>query len=360
MNLPNLKNYSALVIPVLLIYTFLLSFLNYEVPTALWVLDLSLVLVSFSIYVFQKSMVSYVLRRIRGAIVTIFIISSFVFLMLRVLPGGPFDQEKVLPPEVKANIEAKYNLDAPLHEQFFNYIVGLVQGDLGESYKYLGRDVSDIISESLPASLELGIYSLILAFIIGIPTGVIAASKHNTIIDNVAMFGAIGFVALPNFVVAAFLIVLFVYWIPIFPPGFWEGTSSYILPVIVLGTRPAASIARLTRSSVLDVISSDYIRTARSKGLSDWSILFKHVLKNSLIPVLTFSGPLVAGILSGAFVVEMIFAIPGIGKHFIQSVGNRDYPLILGLTLFYSVLLIVANLIVDLLYSYFDPRIKLK
>ena len=293
------------------------------------------------------------------SIATIFVIITITFLLLRTLPGGPFDQEKVLPPEVQANIEARYHLDEPVLYQFAYYLKGLLKGDMGESYKYVHRNVSDIIRETLPISIQLGIYSLILAFLLGVPFGVLAAARQNTLTDRFLMISAISGVSLPSFLVAPLLILFFCFYMGWFEPALWEGPSYYVLPLVVLGTRPASVIARLTRASVLEVIRSDYVRTAKAKGLNHLVVLYKHVLKNAFLPVLTYSGPLVAGILTGAFIVEHIFAIPGLAKHLITSVNNRDYPLILGVTLLYSVILIVSNLIVDLLYSHFDPRIRL-
>lgn len=336
-----------------------LTFFNVALPSSAWWSLAGLFLLSLIYYTLSQNLVVYVVKRFLEAIFVIWIIASATFLLLRIVPGGPFDSEKALPPEVKANIEAKYNLNAPLFEQYIDYLVKLTKGDLGESYKYLGRGVSEIVVETLPISVELGIYSLILSFMIGIPAGVYAASKHSQWQDSATMIAAISGVSLPSFLVAPILILIFCFWLGWFEPALWEGPTYYILPTIVLGTRSAAIIARLTRSSVLEVIRSDYIRTARSKGLSETKILYKHVLKNSLIPVLTFAGPLTAGILSGSFVVEQIFAIPGMGKHLVLSVSNRDYPLILATTLVFSVMLIFANLIVDILYAYFDPRIKL-
>jgi len=353
------KSYLSGVIFFTLFTTLIMSFMNYEIPTALWIVDFILVIGTLTWYTLSKNLVTYVMARIAEAFVVLLVIATLTFALLRVMPGGPFDQEKSLPPEVIANIEAKYNLNAPLAQQYFDYIIGIFKGDLGESYKYLGRNVADIIVESFPASFELGIFSLIISFLIGIPLGVFAASKHNTFWDNTAMFVAVSGVSLPSFLIAPILIIIFCFWLDWLPPAFWDGPEYYILPVVILGIRPAAVIARLTRASVLEVIRSDYVRTARAKGLPEQVVLYRHVLKNSLIPVLTFSGPLAAGILSGSFIMELIFAIPGMGKHLIQSVTNRDYPLILGLTLLFSAMLVLANLIVDILYSYFDPRIKL-
>lgn len=342
-----------------------LDLANFDIPNALWWLFAGWSLLAASIAIVRGQMFVYVGRRLLQALFTIWVIATATFLMLRFLPGGPFDSDKALPPEIKANIEAKYGLNKPFAEQYLGYLNGLVHGDLGESYKYVGRNVSDIVKETLPISAQLGFYALLVAFAIGIPLGVFAASKHNTFIDHALMMAAISGVALPSFMVGPLLVMIFSFGIPfaafqgLLPPALWESPIYYLLPVLTLGIRPAAIIARMTRASVLDVIRSDFIRTARAKGVAGRVVLFKHVLKNSLIPVLTISGPLAADLLSGAFVIEIVFAVPGMGKHLVQSVSNRDYPLVLGLTLIFSAMLIVANLIVDLLYTVVDPRIKL-
>ena len=328
-------------------------------PTANYYACLITAAVGFFYMVVNLKMSKYVGKRFLEALLTIFIIASVTFILLRILPGGPFDSEKALPPEVLANINAKYNLDKGVFTQYFMYLKDLSVLDLGQSYKYIGRGVTDIIVESFPASFKLGFYALILSYLMGVPLGLYAAARHNTWWDSFFMFVANSGVALPSFLVAPILIIIFCFWWDILPPALWQGPIYYILPVFTLGIRPASVIARLTRSSVLDVIRSDYIRTARSKGLDEKVVLYKHVLRNSLIPLLTMSGPLIASLLSGTFVIEVIFAVPGIGKHFVQSVSNRDYPLILGLTLMFSVILVFANLIVDLLYAVVDPRIKL-
>jgi oligopeptide transport system permease protein len=310
--------------------------------------------------VISQQMLVYVTKRILEAGVTLFLIATLTFVMLRFLPGGPFDSEKALPPEIKANIDAKYGLDKPLLIQYENYMLGLLKGDFGQSYKFIGRTVSDIISDAYPVSFQLGIFALILSFIVGIPLGVIAAAKHNTWIDSAAMITAMSGVAVPSFLTAPILILIFSIWNDWLPPAMWDGPEYYILPVIVLGIRPAAYIARLTRSSVLEVIRADFVRTARAKGLGEFKILFKHVLRNSLIPVLTYAGPLIAGILSGTFIVEVIFNIPGMGRHFVMSVTNRDYPLVMALTLLFGMTYVLANLVVDILYGIVDPRIRVK
>lgn len=338
---------------------------NYEIPAALWYALVLWGLAGAVFAVVRGQMFVYVSKRLLEAFLVTWVIATLTFVMLRFLPGGPFDAEKALPPEIKANIEAKYGLNRPVLEQYGDYLLKLVRGDLGESYKYLGRSVSEIISETLPVSFQLGFYSMLLAFAIGIPLGVFAASRHNSWLDSGSMLFAISGVALPSFMVGPLLVLFFSFGVPfsqlhgLLPPALWESSIYYILPVLTLGLRPAAIIARMTRSSVLDVIQADFVRTAKAKGVARQVVLYKHVLKNSLIPVLTIAGPLLAGVLSGSFVIEIIFAIPGMGKHLVQSVTNRDYPLIMGLTLVYSVMLILSNLVVDLLYTVVDPRIKL-
>lgn len=336
-----------------------LSFFYYEIPLSLLWLFLLSSAVSFFIYISKQRLFLYTLGRVAEALLTLFIVASVTFLLLRLLPGGPFDQEKTLAPEIKANIEAKYHLDKPLYWQYTYYMKGLFRGYLGESYKYTDRDISDILKDSLPTSIQLGIYALILAFLMGVPLGVFAAQRQNTLSDRTAMILSISGVSLPSFVIAPVFILIFSFHLGWLEPALWEGTLFYILPSFVLGLRPASVIARLTRASVLDVAGSDYVRTGRAKGLDEVTIFYKHILKNAFLPVLTFSAPLIAGILTGSFIIEKIFAVPGLGQHFINSVTNRDYPLILGTLLVYSFLLILSNLIVDLLYTYFDPRIKL-
>ena len=329
------------------------------------------------VVVVRLGLLSFFFRRLLSSLVVLFIIATLTFVMLRWLPGGPFDEEKALPPIVKANIEKKYGLDRPVVEQYWSYIKGICQGEFGYSYKYEGRSVAEIISDALPISMTLGIFALLVAFSLGIPAGLFAAARHGTYSDSSAMILAISGISLPSFLLAPILIYIFSFGWPInilapglhnllidydilLPPALWFSPKHYILPVVTLGIRPAAFIARLTRASVLDVIQQDFVRTARSKGLSERIVLYRHVLRNSLVPVLTYSGPLVSGILSGSFVIEIIFAIPGISKHFVQSVFNRDYPLIMALTLVSSLMLITANLVVDILYKAFDPRIEVQ
>jgi len=250
-------------------------------------------------------------------------------------------------------------MDKPLPQQYLLFLKDLVRGDFGPSFKYIGRSVNDILKDTFPVSLHLGLMAISLAFLIGIPLGLLSAYKQNTWIDSSSMFAAILGVTLPNFLVGAILILLFAINLRWFPAGLWEGPEYWVLPVFCLGLRPISYIARLFRSSVLEVIKEDYIRTARAKGLSELPVLLKHVCKNSLIPIITVSGPLLAAIVTGSFVVEQIFAIPGMGKHFVTAVQNRDYTLVMGTTMLYGALLVLANLLVDIMYAVVDPRIKL-
>ena len=353
-----IKNFLLVIFPISFLSLVFLSFFNYKLPPVLVTLCLASLSFLFISYILERRTLLYVIKRLSGCVLVLFIIASLTFLMLRLLPGGPFDAEKALPPEIKANIEARYNLDQPLYKQYLIYIQNLLKGDLGSSYKYLDKDVSAIIAETLPLSIQLGLFSLILAYLLGIPLGVYSAARHGTLRDKAAMVLAVSGIALPSFLTAPLFILFFGFKLSLFEVALWEGPSYYVLPVLVLGLRPASIIARLIRVSVLDSLKSDYTRTARSKGLHPFIIFYKHVLKNAFLPVLTLSGPLIAAMLAGSFIIEQIFAINGIGKHFVLSVTNRDYPLILAATLVYCAILVLANLIVDLLYSYFDPRIK--
>ena len=354
-----MKTFTVLALFCSFLSLIVLSFFNYKIPQVLTAVVVILTAVVFIFYISHKNLVTYAFKRFVGAVALLFIISSLVFVLLRTLPGGPFDEERALPPEIKENIRAKYSLGAPLYKQYGMYIQKLLKGDMGESFKYLEQNVSEILKDSMPASVQLGLYALILSYLLGIPLGVLSAVKHNTLWDRLAMITAISGIALPSFLTAPLVILFFGFYLGWFEVALWEGPAYYTLPVLVLGMRPASVIARLTRSSVLEVLNSDYVRTAKAKGLHPFMVLYKHVLKNSFLPVLTFSGPLIAGLLTGSFIIEQIFAIPGMGKHLILSVTNRDYPLVLGAALVYCVILVLANLIVDLLYSYFDPRIRL-
>lgn len=302
---------------------------------------------------------TFILRRILWAIPVLWVVATLTFFIMHIVPGGPFDREKKLPPEIKANVEAKYHLDQPLHRQYLLYMKGLIQGDLGPSYKYLGRNVNDVIGDTLPVSIQLGLLALGIAILFGLIAGMISSLTAHTLWDRFSMFLATAGISTPNFVLGALLVYLFSHRYPLFPPALWEDFRHVVLPAVTLGLAPAAYIARLSRSSILETNRQDYVRTARSKGLSEGVILFRHILKNALSPVVTILGPLTAALVTGSFVVEFIFSVPGMGKFFITAVTNRDYPLIMGVTLIYAVLIVVANLLVDIFYTFIDPRVKL-
>lgn len=302
------------------------------------------------------------LTLILSSLGTLFVISLVTFFIMKIVPGGPFDGDRALPPEVLASLEAKFRLDLPWHQQYLGYLGDLLfRGDFGPSIKYIGRSVNDILADSLPISLELGLYSLCVALVLGLSLGILAAAFRGTWIDTSSMFVAISGVSLPSFLVAAIAILVFAQWAPEWmrlPAALWDGPEHRVLPSVVLGLRPAAIIARLTRSSILEVLYLDFVRTGRAKGLAPLRLMTIHVLRNALVPVLTVLGPIAATILTGSFVIEYVFSIPGVGSHFIQAVSNRDYPLIMGVTLLYACFLVVCNLIVDILYGWVDPRMR--
>ena len=304
-------------------------------------------------------MATFLLRRLLTIVATLCVLATLTFFLLRIVPGGPFDSDKALPPEIKANVEAKFGLDKPVSVQYLSYLKGLVTLDFGPSFKYEGRTVTEIIADTLPTSVELGCYSLLLSVLIGLPLGILSAYKQNTWLDFSAMFTAVAGISLPSYFVGAILIYVFALQLQWVPPALWDDWLSKILPTITLGTRPASLIARLTRAALLESIRSDYVRTARAKGLSEGRVILKHALRNSLIPVVTLLGPLAAFVLTGTFVIEYIFAIPGMGKYFIDAVTNRDYPLIMGVTMVFGFTLVMANLVVDLCYAVIDPRIRI-
>lgn len=302
-------------------------------------------------------MARYVLRRIGSALVILWVIISITFVLMHAIPGGPFTSEKKLPPQVKASIEAKYHLDDPLWKQYADYIGGVVTGDLGPSYKYEGRSVNDIIGESFPVSAQLGLLALCVAIVGGITAGAISAMRPNGIIDYVITFISTLGISVPTFIIGAVLVYVVGFELRWFPVAMWRGPSYMILPVLTLAAQPMAFIARLTRSGLLDVYQQEYIRTARAKGLGAWNILIRHALGNAILPVITYIGPLAASLLTGSFIVETIFAIPGLGQYFVTSIYNRDYTVILGVTVFYSTLIVVLNIIVDMIYPIIDPRV---
>jgi len=302
---------------------------------------------------------AYFFKRLLHGVPVLLVVVTVTFLLMHAVPGGPFDRDKKLPPEIIANIEAKYHLDRPVWQQYLFYIQQVVQGDLGPSYKYIGRDVSDIIRDTFPVSLTLGLCAVLVTLGLGVPAGVISAARQNSVWDRTCIFIATLGISLPSFVLGTLLILVFSHQWHLLPPALWEGPRHVILPAIALGAGFAGYIARLTRSTVLEVLTEDYIRTARAKGLSETTVLIKHALKNSISPIVSVMGPLTAGLVTGSFVIEFIFSIPGMGNYFITAVTNRDYPLIMGITLVYAVLIVLANIIVDLIYMKLDPRVSL-
>lgn len=301
----------------------------------------------------------YIIKRIFNAFIVLWIVITITFFLMHAIPGGPFTAEKSLPPYVLHSIEERYKLNDPLYKQYGDYLCNLVQGDLGPSFKYPGRSVNDIIKDGFPISFKLGIEAILIAIIIGIPAGILAGVKKDKWQDRAVNFFTTLGVAVPSFVVAALLIYVLSTKLHLLPAAMWNGWRYEIMPALALSGMPMSFIARLTRSSMLDILSQDYIKTARAKGLSWSKVLIKHALPNSLIPVVTYLGPMTASILTGSFVIETIFAIPGLGQYFVTSIYNRDYTVILGVTIFYSVIVIVLNMVVDLLYPLLDPRIKI-
>lgn len=303
-------------------------------------------------------MVGLIFRRVLATIPTIFLVASITFILVRIVPGGPFDEEKSLPPEIIANINAKYNLDKPVHEQYLLYLSRIAHGDLGVSYKYVNRSVNDILKDALPVSIQLGFLGLFIAIAIGLPLGTIAAINRQSKIDHFSMLISTIGISVPGFVVGALLIHYFALCFHLLPAALWESPYHMILPALTLAASPSAYLARLTRASVLEIVEKDWVRTARCKGLSYNITVIKHILRNALIPVVTVLGPLCAILITGSFIVEYMYAIPGMGRFFVTAVMNRDYDLIVGTTIVFALLLIIANMLVDIAYGILDPRLK--
>jgi peptide/nickel transport system permease protein len=306
-------------------------------------------------------MTPYLVRRILWLIPTLIAMALVTFLVMHATPGSPLEPEggnNPLSPAEQKNLAAKYGLDRPLWEQFGRFLFNALRGDFGNSYVYKTRSVTEILRDALPVSLRLGAMALVIATGVGVALGVLAAVHHNSFWDYFGVTTAMVAVSIPNFVMGVFLILLFSFLIPLFPTGGWGGPRDWVLPTITLSLAPMATIARYTRSSVLEVIRSDYVRTARAKGLAETAVVTKHVLKNAFIPVLTLLGPLVAAVGTGSFFVESVFRVPGMGRFFVISMTGRDYPMIMAVVLCYGAFLAVMNLIVDLLYGVLDPRIR--
>ena len=303
-------------------------------------------------------MLTLIARRLLQAIPTLWIVATATFILLRLAPGGPFDDEKPVSPEVKAQIEAHYGLDQPVVIQYFHFFGNLLKGDLGPSYKYPGWDVQEIIWQSFPVSLELGTWALLIALAIGIPIGTYAAIRHSTSTETGLMSIAMVGICLPSFVIGPILLLVFSLTLDWFNPLGWIYAADRVLPAITLGLLYAAYIARLARSGMLDVMRNDFIRTARAKGLKERLIVMRHALRTALYPVVAYMGPAAAGLISGSFVVETIFFIPGMGPFFVNAALNRDYTMVMGTVLFYAMLIILFNLLVDILQMWMNPRTR--
>jgi oligopeptide transport system permease protein len=304
-------------------------------------------------------MLRFAFNRLLQAIPVLLIVISVTFFLVHSAPGGPFSADKAVPPEVIRALEAQYNLDQPLWQQYVSYLGDVLQGDLGPSFKYSGRTVNELIAAGLPATAELAMYAMLVALIIGISAGVLAAMRPNTMQDYLPMSAAMLGICMPSFLLGPILVLVFgihLEWLPV--SGWGDIPGDKILPAITLGTGYAAYIARLSRGGMLEVLSQDYIRTARAKGLSEPLIIFKHALRGGLIPVVAFLGPAFAGLLGGSFVVETIFQIPGLGRFYVQAAFNRDYTMILGMTVFFATLIILFNLISDMLALWLNPKLR--
>lgn len=303
----------------------------------------------------------FIAIRLAQAIPVLLIVITATFLLVRAAPGGPFDAEKAVPAEVKKALEARYQLDQPLWQQYSNYLGDLLQGDLGPSFKFPGRSVNELLEAGLATTAELGLYAMLVAILIGVTAGVIAAMRPNSVQDYLPMSLAMLGICMPAFLMGPLLVLIFGIWLEWLPVSGWgDIPGDKILPAITLGAAYAAYIARLSRSGMLEILNQDYIRTARAKGLPEWQVIIKHALRGGLIPVVAFLGPAFAGLLAGSFVVETIYQIPGIGRLYVQAAFNRDYTLILGTTVFFATLIVLFNLLSDILAAWLNPVLRLK
>lgn len=305
-------------------------------------------------------MLSYILRRLLSLVPTLFIIITVAFFMMRLAPGGPFDQERALPPAIEQNVLAAYGLDRPLWEQYLNYVGGLLQGDFGPSFAVRDFSVAELLAAGFPASLQIGGFAILLAILIGVSLGTVAALRQNSRVDYLVMASAMTGIAIPNFVMAPLLTLIFgvqLSWLPV--AGWGDGAFQYkILPIVALALPQVAYIARLTRGSMVEVLGANFVRTARAKGLREKLVVVRHALKGAMLPVVSYLGPATAAVITGSVVIETIFDIPGIGRYFVNGALNRDYTLVMGVMIFYAVIIMVLNLIVDVLYGLLDPKVR--
>ncbi len=307
----------------------------------------------------QEGILQHTASRLLGLIPTLLVLITIAFFLIRMAPGGPFDSEKILPPEIKANLEAKYHLDEPLIQQYFRYLGQIVTLDFGPSFQYKDWTVNELIARGFPVSLTIGGLAVLLAFFLGTLIGIIAAMRQNSAADYSLMGIAMLGISIPNFVVAPLLILLVAVYAGWLPAGGWDWSlQRMVLPVITLALPTIAYIARLTRGSMIEVLHSNYIRTARAKGLPEHLVIRRHALKPALLPVISFLGPATAGLITGSVVIERIYSIPGLGSYFVQGALNRDYTLVMGVVVFYGVIIILLNFIVDILYAWMNPKIR--
>ncbi|HEY6867062.1 MAG TPA: ABC transporter permease [Candidatus Eisenbacteria bacterium] len=304
-------------------------------------------------------MTTFVLRRLLLFVPTLWAIATLTFFMVRLAPGGPFLAERDIPATAKAQLMRTYGLDQPLSTQYVRFLANAARLDFGPSYKFPARQVREIIAEAFPVSLELGAWALLVAVLIGLPVGIIAAVRQNTAADAAAMGLALAGVSIPNYVLGPALVLVFSLSLFLFPPALWQGPQSRVLPVLTLSATYVAYVARLTRAGMLEVLRQDFVRTARAKGLPERTVVVKHALKLGVLPVVSYLGPASAGVIMGSLVVEKIFAVPGLGRHLVNAAFNRDYTLVTGIVLFYASFLMVFNLIVDVAYTRLDPRVEL-
>ena len=305
-------------------------------------------------------MVGYIIRRMLWIVPVLFVVSIITFSLMKAAPGGPWSNGKPLSQRAIAMLDRRYGLDKPIHEQYLVWAGNLLRGDLGPSYRYPTRSVNDIVSETIGTTVHLGVMAFLLSVLVGIPLGIVAAPRHNGIPDYLATFVSVLGIATPSFVISIFLLVFFsvtLRWFPTHGWAGWDRPEAMVLPTIALALFPIAQIARYTRASMLEVTRKDYVRTAHSKGLRERSVVLVHMIRNALIPVVTILGPLLAFLITGSFIIETIFSVPGIGRFYVQSIGQRDYGVIMAMTMLFAVVIAVLNLVVDVLYAYIDPRI---
>lgn len=305
-------------------------------------------------------MPQFIVRRLGWMLLTLWIVFTASWCLMRAVPGGPLDRERALDPDIEANMRARFHLDDPLWEQYLRELGFVLRGDLGYPYGLKDFTVNEVIAQGFPISAAMGALALSFALALGVPAGILSAMRRQTVVDHLLMGTAAVGIALPNFVIASVAIILFVFLLPLFPAAGWGTVRHLVLPSLCLGAPYAAYIARLTRTGMLDVLGQDYIRTAYAKGLTTRTVILRHAIKGAMLPVVSYLGPAIAGVLTGSLVIEQIFAIPGLGTHFVQAASQRDYTLAMGLVLLYTLLLCTMNFLVDVAYTFLDPRVKLE